>query len=67
MDITPNIKTSRKKSGNSRKIGRNVKVCAKYRLEGRREKNKARKAIRNAKRQEKLDRLREKRAKIPAA
>lgn len=31
-----------RKSGGSRKIGRNGKKCAKYRLEGRREKNKRR-------------------------
>ena len=67
MDITPNIKASRKKSGNSRKLGRNAKVCAKYRLEGRRDINYTRKAIRNAKREAKLDRLREKRAKRQTA
>lgn len=41
---------NRKKGKKNRKHGRNKKFCERYRLEGRREKNKARKAIRHAKR-----------------
>ncbi len=37
------VKVSKHKSGGSKKIGRNEKKCKKYRLEGRREKNKERK------------------------
>lgn len=36
--------------GGTRKIGRNKIKCAKYRMEGRREKNKAKKARKQAKR-----------------
>ena len=35
----------KQKGNKGRKIGRNVKKCALYRLEGRREKNKRRRAV----------------------
>jgi len=56
MDINyvPKPKQSKKKSGGAKKIGRNLKKCAIYRSEGRREKNKARKIAKEARRQEKL-------------
>jgi hypothetical protein len=44
----------RKKSGGSKKHGRNLVKCAKYRAEGRREKNKARRIAKEARRQERL-------------
>ena len=47
-----------RKSGGDKKHGRNKVKCARYRAEGRREKNKAR---RKAKRDRKLARLRAKR------
>ena len=43
MDI-PIKKTSRKKSGGAKKIGRSLKKCAVYKALGIRDKNKARKA-----------------------
>ena len=52
--------TSTKQNQKGRKLGRNKKKCARYRLEGRREKNKARKKVRNYKREARLQRLREK-------
>ena len=45
------VKTSQRKSGGSKKLGRNTKKCARYRLEGRREKNKEKKRLRNIKRE----------------
>lgn len=51
---TPKPKQRKKKSGGAKKIGRNLKKCAKYRAEGRREKNKARRIAKEARRQEKL-------------
>ena len=50
-----------RKSGGSRKIGRNIKKCARYRLENRREKNKKRKM---EKRKRKYERNRKKREKM---
>lgn len=44
------MKTKAKGSKKNRKHGNNKKFCERYRAEGRREKNKARKAIRHAKR-----------------
>jgi len=46
-----------RKGGGAKKIGRNKTKCAKYRGEGRREKNKAKKQAKNAKREMK-DKLR---------
>lgn len=43
---------ARKKGKKNRKYGRNLIKCARYRAEGRREKNKARKAV---KRQRKIE------------
>lgn len=48
----------RRKRGGDKKHGRNLKKCARYRAEGRREKNKAR---RKAKYEKKMARLRAKR------
>ena len=47
-------KTSRKKSGGAKKIGRSLAKCARYRLLGTREMNKARKARKERKKAEKL-------------
>jgi hypothetical protein len=41
-------------TGNSKKHGRNAKKCQKYRLEGRRERNKARRIAKEEKRQAKF-------------
>ena len=60
------IKTSKKKSGGSKKLGRNTKVCERYRAEGRREKNRARKLLKRIKREAKLQVLRDKRLKKTA-
>ena len=51
MDLStyvPKPKRSKKKSGGAKKIGRSLKKCAKYRAEGTREKNKARRIARQA-------------------
>ena len=61
MDVVIQANVSRKKSGGSKKLGRNKKKCARYRLEGRREKNKIIKKARNAKRIARLHQLRIKR------
>ncbi len=53
------VKATRRQSGGSKKIGRNIKKCARYRLEGRREKNKEKKRLRNIKREGKLQELRD--------
>lgn len=47
-------KNVQRKKGGARKIGRNKEKCARYRLEGRREINKKRKALKEAKKAEKL-------------
>lgn len=47
-------KKSRKKSGGDKKHGRNKVKCARYRSEGRREKNKARRIAKEMKRQARL-------------
>lgn len=44
----------RRKSGGDKKHGRNKLKCARYRAEGRREKNKARRIAKEARRQERL-------------
>jgi hypothetical protein len=49
-----------RKGGGSRKIGRNKKKCERYRLEGRREKNKRRKQLRLQKKYAKNKARREK-------
>ena len=54
MDLStyvPKPKQSRKKSGGAKKIGRSLKKCAKYRAEGTREKNKARRLAKEERRQ----------------
>ncbi len=63
INYVPKPKQSRKKSGGAKKIGRNLKKCAQYRAEGRREKNKARRIAKEARRQERL-RLRKLRLQI---
>jgi hypothetical protein len=55
-------KSSQNKKGN-KKHGRNLVKCAKYRAEGRREKNKARKIAKQKKIYERAKRKREERAK----
>jgi len=57
------VKTPKRTSGGGgqRKYGRNTKKCAKYSLEGRREKNKSRKKVKQNKRMAKLELLRKKR------
>ena len=45
---------NRRKSGGDKKHGRNKVKCARYRAEGRREKNKARRIAKEARRQERL-------------
>ncbi len=45
---------SRKKSGGSKKHGRSLVKCARYRAEGRREKNKARRKAKYGKRMARL-------------
>ena len=50
-----------RKSGGARKYGRNLEKCARYRLEGRREHNKRRKALKEQKKAEKLARKRARR------
>ena len=52
---------SRRKSGGDKKHGRNLRKCARYRAENRREKNKAR---RKAKYERKMARLRAKRGRL---
>jgi len=57
MDLStyvPKPKRSKKKSGGAKKIGRSLKKCAKYRAEGTREKNKARRIAKEARRQKRL-------------
>ncbi len=56
------VKATRRQSGGSKKIGRNIKKCARYRAEGRREKNQALRHARNRKRAGKLEKLRPKRS-----
>ncbi len=60
--VIKSVKKGGRKSGGSKKYGRNEKKCAKYRAQGRREKNRARKLAKNIKREIRLDALREKRA-----
>ena len=55
----PDVKPKAK----GKKIGRNEKKCKRYRTEGRREKNKVRKAKKESRRQAKLTQLRMKREK----
>ena len=52
MDITnaPNVGKKRNRKKGSRKAGRNKVKCARYRLEERREKNKARRIAKDLKR-----------------
>lgn len=47
--MASNNKKERKKKGGNAKKGRNLEKCAKYRREGRREINKARRAARRMK------------------
>ena len=47
--------------GGTRKFGRDEKNCKKYRLEGRKEKNKAKRIVKEAKRQERFKASKEKR------
>ncbi len=54
---------SKKKSGGAKKLGRNAKKCTAYRQAGTREKNKARRLLKAFKREARLQRLREKRAR----
>ena len=57
MDLStyvPKPKKSKKKSGGAKKIGRSLKKCAVYRAEGKKEKNKARRIAKEARRQERL-------------
>ena len=61
MDAVVKLAPSKKQSGGSRKLGRNKKKCARYFLEGRKEKNRSVRRLRNPKREAKLAVLREKR------
>ena len=49
------VKVSHRKSGGSKKLGRNSKKAARYSNEGRKEKNKAKRLARAKKREEKLN------------
>ena len=51
------------KGGGAKKYGRNEKKCARYRAEGRCEKNRIKRNLRNKKRSERLLKLKKKRAK----
>ncbi len=48
----------------NRKLGRNLEKCRRYRLENRREKNKARKMAKNLRRQERATCKRQKRLRL---
>jgi hypothetical protein len=50
----PKPRQRKRKSGGSKKHGRNKEKCARYRAEGRREKNKARRIAKEARRQERF-------------